>query len=75
VRVAATAGSAEKLALWRRIGCRHDNQLPRWDFVERVRAAGGADVILDIIGAKYLDRNIDALPRTGGWSSSACRAG
>jgi NADPH:quinone reductase-like Zn-dependent oxidoreductase len=33
--------------------------------VERVRGEGGADVILDIMGAKYLDRNVDALA-TGG---------
>ena len=33
------------------------------DFVEVVRAAtdGGVDVILDNMGAKYLDRNVDAL--------------
>ena len=30
-----------------------------------VRDAGGADVILDIMGAAYLDRNVDALASDG----------
>jgi NADPH:quinone reductase-like Zn-dependent oxidoreductase len=30
-----------------------------------VRAEGGADVILDIMGAAYLDRNVDALATEG----------
>jgi NADPH:quinone reductase-like Zn-dependent oxidoreductase len=30
-----------------------------------VRGAGGADVILDIMGAVYLDRNVDALANDG----------
>jgi putative PIG3 family NAD(P)H quinone oxidoreductase len=35
------------------------------DFVEVVRSHGGADVILDIIGAAYLERNIAALADGG----------
>jgi NADPH:quinone reductase-like Zn-dependent oxidoreductase len=35
------------------------------DFVEVLTAEGGADVILDNMGAQYLDRNIDALAREG----------
>jgi putative PIG3 family NAD(P)H quinone oxidoreductase len=35
------------------------------DFVDQTRALGGADVILDIIGAKYLNRNVDALAPDG----------
>jgi len=30
-----------------------------------VREAGGADVIFDIMGASYLDRNLDALATDG----------
>lgn len=68
VRVAVTAGSAEKLARCAELGadvtiCYRDE-----DFVERVRAASdgrGADVILDIMGASYLDRNVDALAPDG----------
>jgi putative PIG3 family NAD(P)H quinone oxidoreductase len=67
-RVAVTAGSAEKLAICRELGADvlinyHDE-----DFVERVRAETdglGADVILDLMGASYLDRNVDALAPDG----------
>ena len=47
------------------------------DFVEVVAGAtaGGADVILDNMGAKYLGRNVDALATAGpAGRSSACRA-
>jgi NADPH2:quinone reductase len=35
------------------------------DFVPAVKALGGADVVLDVVGGDYLARNVDAL-RTGG---------
>lgn len=63
--VAVTAGSAEKLALCTDLGADITINYRDEDFVERVRAAGGAEVILDIMGAKYLDRNIDALADGG----------
>jgi len=67
-RVAVTAGSAAKLESCRELGAEilinyHDE-----DFVARVREAtdgAGADVIFDIMGASYLDRNIDALANDG----------
>ncbi|MDV3123871.1 NAD(P)H-quinone oxidoreductase [Mycobacterium sp. 21AC1] len=67
-RVAVTAGSADKLALCRELGADITINYRDEDFVERVRAetgGSGADVILDLMGAAYLDRNIDALA-TGG---------
>ncbi|MFO7165140.1 Quinone oxidoreductase 1 [Mycolicibacterium hassiacum DSM 44199] len=64
-RVAVTAGSAEKLRLCADLGAEIAINYRDEDFVERVRAVGGADVILDIIGAKYLDRNVDALGYDG----------
>ena len=67
-RVAVTAGSAEKLAYCRELGADVLVDYREQDFVEVVREATGghgADVVLDIIGAKYLARNVDVLA-TGG---------
>lgn len=67
-RVAVTAGSAEKLALCTELGAHVAISYRDEDFVERLRAetdGAGADVILDIIGAAYLDRNVDALAHDG----------
>jgi putative PIG3 family NAD(P)H quinone oxidoreductase len=67
-RVAVTAGSAEKLAVCTELGADLAINYHDEDFVERVRAAtggAGADVILDIMGASYLGRNVDALAPDG----------
>ncbi len=66
--VAVTAGSEEKLAACRELGADIAINYREDDFVLRVREATGgrgADVILDIIGAAYLDRNVDALAADG----------
>jgi putative PIG3 family NAD(P)H quinone oxidoreductase len=67
-RVAVTAGSAAKLELCKELGAEIVINHRDEDFVERVRGethGAGADVILDIIGAAYLDRNVDALANDG----------
>ncbi len=67
-RVAVTAGSAEKLDLCRELGAQITINYRDEDFVARLREetdGAGADVILDIMGAAYLDRNIDALAPDG----------
>jgi putative PIG3 family NAD(P)H quinone oxidoreductase len=64
-RVAVTAGSAEKLEFCRELGAEITINYRDEDFVARVRESGGADVIFDIMGAAYLDRNIDALATDG----------
>lgn len=67
-RVAVTAGSAAKLELCRELGAEITIDYHDEDFVARVHEAtdgAGADVILDIMGASYLDRNIDALASDG----------
>ena len=61
VRVAVTAGAPNKLDLCAELGAEITINYRDDDFVERVRSEGGADVIFDIMGAKYLDRNVDAL--------------
>lgn len=67
-KVAVTAGSAEKLARCAELGADILIDYREQDFVEELRKAtdgAGADVILDIVGAKYLDRNIQALAVSG----------
>ena len=67
-RVAITAGSKNKLDLCAELGAEITIGYRDEDFVERVRGesgGAGADVILDIMGAAYLDRNVDALAAGG----------
>lgn len=67
-RVAVTAGSAAKLDVCRELGANITINYREQDFVEAVREetdGHGADVILDIVGAKYLPRNVDALATSG----------
>jgi putative PIG3 family NAD(P)H quinone oxidoreductase len=64
--VAVTAGSAERLDRCRQLGADIAINYREQDFVAELKSAtNGADVILDNMGASYLDRNIDALA-TGG---------
>ncbi len=67
-KVAVTAGSGEKLERCRALGAEILVNYRDEDFVEKVKAATdgkGADVILDNMGAAYLQRNIDALAVNG----------
>src|SRR5271167_2468703 len=65
-RVAVTAGSKAKLDVCRDLGAQITINYRDEDFVARLREeTGGADVIFDIMGASYLDRNIDALATDG----------
>ena len=64
-RVVATAGSADKLAHCAELGADVTINYREEDFVEVVRELGGADVILDNMGAAYLERNVKALATEG----------
>jgi putative PIG3 family NAD(P)H quinone oxidoreductase len=67
-RVITTAGSPEKLSRCRELGADDVISYRDQDFVEVVKdvtGGEGAHVILDIMGASYLARNVDALA-TGG---------
>ena len=67
-KVAVTAGTREKLDFCAELGADILINYREQDFVEEIeRATGGAgaDVILDNMGAKYLDRNVRALAVNG----------
>ncbi|WP_405536316.1 NAD(P)H-quinone oxidoreductase [Streptomyces sp. NBC_00075] len=67
-KVAVTAGTKEKLDQCAELGADILVNYREQDFVEELtRATGGtgADVILDNMGAKYLDRNVRALAVNG----------
>jgi putative PIG3 family NAD(P)H quinone oxidoreductase len=67
-RVAVTAGSADKLERCRQLGADVLVNYRDEDFVDAVRKAtdgAGADVVLDIMGAAYLPRNVDVLATEG----------
>lgn len=64
-RVFATAGSAEKCLVCQRLGAERAINYRDEDFVDILRAAGGADVILDMVGGSYIPRNIKALKTEG----------
>jgi len=64
-KVYATAGTPEKLEACAELGTDVPINYRSQDFVEVLREDGGADVILDNMGAKYLGRNVDALATDG----------
>ncbi|MFF7637123.1 NAD(P)H-quinone oxidoreductase [Kitasatospora sp. NPDC008050] len=67
-KVIVTAGSAKKLARCKELGADVGINYREQDFVAAVGEATGGhgvDVILDIMGAKYLQRNVDALAMSG----------
>jgi NADPH:quinone reductase-like Zn-dependent oxidoreductase len=66
--VAVTAGTQEKLERCAALGADILIDYKEQDFVAEVRRAtddAGADVILDNMGAKYLERNVKALAVNG----------
>ncbi|WP_083284182.1 NAD(P)H-quinone oxidoreductase [Corynebacterium sp. HMSC28B08] len=63
--VAVTAGSQAKLDVCKRYGATTLINYKEQDFAEELKPLGGADIILDIIGAKYLDSNVKALAKDG----------
>lgn len=67
-RVVVTAGSQAKLDACRELGADVLVNYREQDFVEEVLAATdgrGADVILDVVGARYLARNVASLAPDG----------
>lgn len=64
-RVFATAGSEEKCAACVALGAEKAINYRNADFVEQMQAEGGADVILDMVGGPYMQRNLKALADDG----------
>src|SRR6202158_3280498 len=67
-RVFATAGTAEKCAACEALGAERAINYRDADFVTEVREATGGrgvNVILDMVGGEYLQRNIDSLAMEG----------
>ncbi|UDY23343.1 NAD(P)H-quinone oxidoreductase [Nocardioides sp. Kera G14] len=64
-RVITTVGSADKATYAQSLGAERAINYREEDFVEIAQGLGGADVILDNMGAKYLMRNVEALADGG----------
>ena len=64
-RVFATAGDDAKCAACVGLGAELAINYKTTDFVDVVKAQGGADVILDMVGGDYMARNISALADDG----------
>ncbi len=66
--VYATAGSPEKCTACENLGVRRAINYREEDFVEVIKSetgGKGVDVVLDMIGARYFNRNLSALGRDG----------
>lgn len=67
-KVIATAGSAEKCEACRKLGATRAVDYKTEDFVEAVKSATagkGVNVILDIVGGDYVERNVRSLADDG----------
>ncbi len=64
-RVFTTAGSDEKCAACVDLGAERAINYRTEDFVEVLRGVGGADVILDMVGGPYVQRNLASLADDG----------
>jgi putative PIG3 family NAD(P)H quinone oxidoreductase len=64
-KVIATGRGADKAAAARALGADVAVDVTAEDFAEVAKAAGGVDVVLDMVGGPYFAKNLDAL-NTGG---------
>lgn len=64
-RVFATAGSDEKCAACLTLGAEQAINYRDADYVDIMKAEGGANLILDMVGGSYMQRNIKALADDG----------
>ena len=64
-RVFTTAGSKEKCAACTKLGAEQAIHYREEDFVLALRSEGGANLILDMVGGPYFERNLKALADEG----------
>ena len=64
-RVFATAGTEDKARVCEALGAERGINYRSEDFVEILRAAGWANLILDMVGGSYIARNLKALADDG----------
>ena len=64
-RVFTTAGSEEKCQACRELGAEVAINYRETDFVDVIKSEGGADLILDMVGGSYIQRNLSALADDG----------
>lgn len=64
-RVFATAGDDAKCRLCEKLGATRAINYRSEDFEDAVRDAGGADVVLDMVGGPYVQKNLDLLKDGG----------
>ncbi|RFU71184.1 NAD(P)H-quinone oxidoreductase [Peribacillus saganii] len=66
----ATAGSAEKLEICRKLGAQYTINYREENFADRVRGitnGDGVNVILDPVGATYWEANLESIATDGRW--------
>ena len=64
-RVIATSRGADKTEAALKLGADVSIDSKAEDFAERIKAEGGADVILDMVGGAYTPKNLDCLKPLG----------
>ncbi|WP_394178659.1 NAD(P)H-quinone oxidoreductase [Yoonia maritima] len=64
-RVFTTAGNDEKCGACIELGAEAAFNYRDIDFVEKMQAVGGADLILDMVGGPYIQRNLKSLADDG----------
>lgn len=64
-RVFATAGDAEKVKLCEKLGATRGINYRTEDFETVLRDEGGADVVLDMVGGPYVEKNLNLLKDHG----------
>lgn len=74
-RVIATSRGAAKAEAARALGADVSLDATRDDLAAAIKAAGGADVVLDMVGAAYAELNLNALKPGGRWVAIATLTG